>query len=198
MTGTSSLFSRHNLVVISDDVKFSEVLKNCATRCNEVISFRLGELAIFHKSIASHFSGVICLDIDSYYLSEIYGDFAIKWISNLFPSAIFMIFTSGTDNSGIMGVRYYHKCLEEKALLDCIKQEVRFCKRDGQHFSLTPQEKNVLMALSLGETIKTIAANSQRSIKTIYSQKSYALKKLNVHKTELFSNLLGRFGYHQI
>lgn len=198
MTGISSLVSRHFLVVISDDVEFSRVLKNCTNKDGEAISFRLGELAFLHKSITSSFNGVICLDIDSHYLSKVHSDFAIKWIRNLFPFSIVMVFAPKAENSSVMGVRYHHKYLEKKALLDCIKQEAKLFQLEGLHFSLSPQEKHVLLALSHGETIKTIALNSQRSVKTIYSQKSQALKKLNIHKTEQFSNLLGRFGYHQI
>ncbi|MCE0798962.1 LuxR C-terminal-related transcriptional regulator [Buttiauxella sp. A2-C1_F] len=201
MMGTLNSNMRHPLIVISDDIAFISQLNKYDSRNREILHFRLSELAFIHEALCSHFNGMICFDADTQYISENYSDFAIKWICSLFPNASVALLSSNPGINKAEKLSCYSKEMRASELFKLLdgKSEIhtRSRRSSGLYFPLSPQEKMVLLALAQGKTIREIAESSQRSVKTIYSQKSLGLKKLEVYKTELFSNLLGRFGYHQ-
>lgn len=202
MTGISKLVKQHSLILISDDIAFSASLKNCKHKRTDILHFRLSELAFVHQDIVSYFDGMICLDTDVQFISENYSEFAIKWLSSLYPKSVITLLS--TDKSGQRPdqLTYFMKSLPEIELVEQLEKRIRTQYRivpaTALNFSLTPRENAVLLALAKGKTIREIAENSNCSVKTIYSHKARALQKLEVHRSELFSNLLGRFGYHQI
>lgn len=201
MFESNALIHQRRIVVISDDENLTKSLVRYKKENTELHNLRLGEMATLHEKYSSDFEGVIFLDTDSRYLAKKFSDLAINWMGIFFPRAKVMMFIS--DNDAVQAELPVLQTFKanRNSLQQFTSSRLLFINRQihvsNVTQSLTPQEKNVIGELALGNSIKEIASLSGRSVKTIYAHKAQALKKLNVHKSHVFSYFLSRFGYEQ-
>lgn len=83
----------------------------------------------------------------------------------------------------LMDLRFIDERSSTELFLNSIAREINLSVDEKKIGLLTPSEFYVLRMMVAGLNPETIALNTKRSIKTIYSHKSNALNKLNLDNT---------------